>query len=516
MSTTMPFCVERLGDERDIDHEGRAVQRLRRAEHLALERMGDHDVVADFDGVHAVTSLRQAIVDDAGTARALPGARISGKRAGQIVERRLAARAARRAGRRRASSSACCEPPAMRPARPVRRRDLADLARNQLQPAAVEGAAERHRHRRPRRTSSARRRSPRRRASRARWRARRCCALAWKTRSQSPGAASGGAKRSAAAPSASAARAGSMSTSVTSAPASCAQRKPTSAPTTPAPTTATALDRAGAGIPHGVERGLHVGGEHRARRRHASRHGNGSVGRQRRTRSGADAARRPCGRQAGGPSSTHADRGVAVFHREREGAAHERRAHALDIRWRDAARGDQRLGAAADRAVERAHPHRARRQRPQALRPGFRPGPARRTTAPAPSRHRLDAASSRFDPDSAPCHAIMRRMQSVDRVASVRLCDASACFGALVARLDRDAAGPALARGRCRPGGFGAGDLPCCCSCSPDHALVGVGFWNAAIGLDPDAWPRCESRSVIPPARSAQRGPSRSPRRPRS
>ena len=42
--------VERLGDEGGVDHEGRAVQRLRRAEHGAAERMGDHDVVADFDG----------------------------------------------------------------------------------------------------------------------------------------------------------------------------------------------------------------------------------------------------------------------------------------------------------------------------------------------------------------------------------------------------------------------------------------------------------------------------------
>ena len=42
--------IERVGDERRIDHEGRAVQRLRRAEHRAAKRMGDHDVVADFDG----------------------------------------------------------------------------------------------------------------------------------------------------------------------------------------------------------------------------------------------------------------------------------------------------------------------------------------------------------------------------------------------------------------------------------------------------------------------------------
>ena len=37
---------------------------------------------------------------------------------------------------------------------------------------------------------------------------------------------------------------------------------------------------------------------------------------------------------------------------------------------------DQRLGAAADRAMERAHPHRARRQRRQRSPRGFRRGPA--------------------------------------------------------------------------------------------------------------------------------------------
>ena len=42
--------VERLGNERGVDHKGRAMQGLRRAEHGPAERMGDHDVVADFDG----------------------------------------------------------------------------------------------------------------------------------------------------------------------------------------------------------------------------------------------------------------------------------------------------------------------------------------------------------------------------------------------------------------------------------------------------------------------------------
>ena len=37
--------------------KGRAVQRLRRPEHGAAERMGDHDVIADFNGEQG-TSFR--------------------------------------------------------------------------------------------------------------------------------------------------------------------------------------------------------------------------------------------------------------------------------------------------------------------------------------------------------------------------------------------------------------------------------------------------------------------------
>ncbi len=49
MSTTMPFVVERVGDEGGIDDERRAMQRLRRPEDLAAKRMGDHDVIANLD-----------------------------------------------------------------------------------------------------------------------------------------------------------------------------------------------------------------------------------------------------------------------------------------------------------------------------------------------------------------------------------------------------------------------------------------------------------------------------------
>ena len=49
-------AIERLGDEGRIDDEGRAVQRLRRPEHGAAERMGDHDVVANFNGEQGTSS----------------------------------------------------------------------------------------------------------------------------------------------------------------------------------------------------------------------------------------------------------------------------------------------------------------------------------------------------------------------------------------------------------------------------------------------------------------------------
>ncbi len=48
--------IKLVRDERGIDHEGRAVQGLRRTEHLAPERMCNHDVVADLNGEHVTSS----------------------------------------------------------------------------------------------------------------------------------------------------------------------------------------------------------------------------------------------------------------------------------------------------------------------------------------------------------------------------------------------------------------------------------------------------------------------------
>ena len=45
--------VELVAAELDVDDVGRAVQLLRGAEHLALEAVRDHEVVADRDAEHA-------------------------------------------------------------------------------------------------------------------------------------------------------------------------------------------------------------------------------------------------------------------------------------------------------------------------------------------------------------------------------------------------------------------------------------------------------------------------------
>jgi hypothetical protein len=49
--------IELFGDKCRIDHKGRTVQRLRRSKNVSAKRMGNHDVVTDFDCKHG-NSLR--------------------------------------------------------------------------------------------------------------------------------------------------------------------------------------------------------------------------------------------------------------------------------------------------------------------------------------------------------------------------------------------------------------------------------------------------------------------------
>ena len=76
---------------------------------------------------------------------------------------------------------------------------------------------------------------------------------------------------------------------------------------------------------------------------------------------GADAARTRaaagCSLPREGSGGGAPDRAVAVFHRERKVAAHQRRAHHLVLAGRHATGEHQRLGAARDAAGQRAHQH---------------------------------------------------------------------------------------------------------------------------------------------------------------
>ena len=75
------------------------MQRLRRAEHRAAKRMGDHDVIANFDGEHGCLSR----IADELAEYAAPGLQDIGKTRGKFAETQPPARAARRGAGRAAS-----------------------------------------------------------------------------------------------------------------------------------------------------------------------------------------------------------------------------------------------------------------------------------------------------------------------------------------------------------------------------------------------------------------------------
>src|ERR1700722_9993072 len=51
-----PVGVESVGKESCVNHKGCAVERLGRAENASTKRMGDHDMVANFNGEQCDTS----------------------------------------------------------------------------------------------------------------------------------------------------------------------------------------------------------------------------------------------------------------------------------------------------------------------------------------------------------------------------------------------------------------------------------------------------------------------------
>src|SRR5687767_12532307 len=73
------------------------------------------------------------------------------------------------------------------------------------------------------------------------------------------------------------------------------------------------------------------------------------------------------------PGLDPADGGIAIFHRKRESALHEGRAHALELAFGNAAGQDQGLSAPAECAIQRAHADVVRDQWRQLFLADFRP-----------------------------------------------------------------------------------------------------------------------------------------------
>ena len=120
-------------------------------------------------------------------------------------------------------------------------------------------------------------------------------------------------------------------------------------------------------VPHSVERRLHVGGEHGAPRRHSRwqrmdglpRHQEGAlVGMQRKCQSTLKIWR---------PTFDPADDGVTIFHRKGKLAAHEGRAHGRELGLGNSASRHQSFRSAANGAVQRADPNLVRSRRSNAF-----------------------------------------------------------------------------------------------------------------------------------------------------
>ena len=258
MSTTTPSSSSAAAPERRVDDEGRAVQPLRRTEHLAREAVRDHHVVADRDGVGHSASL-QSIVwqrpgdDPSATAAMTAGRSRHDELAGeQGVERGIP----QQPEREREPVAACCgcRAGAARPSRPGSsgssaggsgsRRRGRRLHGAVAEPARLDDLALGRGRRRARAAAPPRIRSrpPRGRARAAR---RPGCAYAHPEPLADRRPSSGRRRRA-----------------MTSTPGMPRASRATAQPIMPAPTTRDAIADEGRGIPQHVHRRLDRAGEH--------------------------------------------------------------------------------------------------------------------------------------------------------------------------------------------------------------------------------------------------------------
>jgi membrane glycosyltransferase len=384
-----PIGAQAIGQEGGVDDEGRAMERLRRAEHFAAERMSDHDVIANFNceqgsvlsrcrGVFAVGISNQ------GTNRAVTlgenrwQARWkvieSDRRSGQRIEPRIQQKPERSG-----------EPALRRPAGPMRGRDTADLAGNEAQPARMEGAAEWRRD-----VASAvpaefeygrlfARQPDRGRQTGA------CCAgvddkiaIAWRVGGRCEFHAERARQQRSRWLNVDQCRLDAGKTA-----AEIGDQRANNA----GADDGDSIGGRRRGVPNGVERGLHIGRERCARERQTVRQQGDSLsgeiedGLVRMKRK--DRAVAPFGRSA----FNAPDGRIAVFDRKRKRAAHERRTHAREFRLGHATGDHQSFRAAADGAVAGANPDFARSGRVEPLATDF--GAIRSDIPKRVSIHRL-------------------------------------------------------------------------------------------------------------------------------
>jgi membrane glycosyltransferase len=255
-------------------------------------------------------------------------------------------------------------------------------------------------------------------------------------------------------------------------------------------------------IPDHVERGLHIGGKHRALGRHAIGQGHDGARRDIKNALMRMESKYRAAEQACRPDLDGANGGVAVFDRKREAAAHERGAHTFEFAFGDTSAQDERLGAAAYRAEKGAHTHLILPRRGSLFLTNFG---TPRTDVPKRLDKLFCPADCHFvDPeldywDIASCYIVIARpnrlnirsrnrvlersrLQEVnDALAGTSLTGRRVLIGVLFATTM--AGSLALMAVALSPGGFDIVDYAILALFAVTLPWMVAGFWNAAIGF---------------------------------
>src|SRR5262249_24848313 len=249
-----------------------------------------------------------------------------------------------------------------------------------------------------------------------------------------------------------------------------------------------AIGRPGGAIPYCVERGFHIGGQHGAHRRNAGRDRQDRLRRQREDVLVRMQAEYHLPLQFRRPDLYAPYRGVAVLHRERKRATHQRRAHTLVLALRDAAGMHESLGTTADRSEQRPHPHLAECRGGDRFLAQFG-----QSGADVPKRFTLHCVpNSRCDgfryilktPERHAMPSAMLERSSGDKAAAVSIILSAwrpavffICVAATMAGFIW------LAAFALSPGGIGTLDLVLIVLFAVTLPWYVIGFWNAAIGF---------------------------------